>query len=493
MGMAKDVKITLQHNGVWKKFVGGKYFYFGHEEMIAKDLAAAVGNDWERICLALERGKRLLKKQEAGYTLNALERGLVAASHDEKPEWDEIALKQIEIRKRQAYGEHVEPMPTIDQMEQQRQATRWGENIEAERKRRGIVPDRAGGPTVGDACKIFVALVANSESRSFTWRQQLKFRIGKLKAHLGAKTRMADFGFDELTKAIADWIGQAKSGDISPASSDSYIRCLRQFVDWADASDKVEWEAPRRWDKIFKEQRKGLAVITGNKTPGGGTGNGDKAISITDLATFYSKATEPQRLYLLLGLNCGFTQVDISTLTPDMIHFGDKPYIERGRSKTGIYGKWFLWPETAAILETSILATARLKKTFKLKSDKALLSREGKELIWFDEASGNKIDSVVQCFQRLRQACKLYTPGYSFKYLRKTGSQMVRDLAGKEFSEAYLAHTDKTIGKHYNDFNQWDRLGDTLMEIRKRLQPMFDAAPKPDPEKRIKVYKRDPV
>ena len=66
----------------------------------------------------------------------------------------------------------------------------------------------------------------------------------------------------------------------------------------------------------------------------------------------------------------------------------------------------------------------------------------------------------------------------SFKHLRKTASQFVRDIAGKELSEAFLCHSDRTTGRHYNKFSDWSTLTDTLTKVRRKLQPMLDAAKK---------------
>ena len=68
--------------------------------------------------------------------------------------------------------------------------------------------------------------------------------------------------------------------------------------------------------------------------------------------------------------------------------------------------------------------------------------------------------------------------GMSFKHLRKTASQFVRDIAGKELSEAFLCHSDRTTGRHYNKFSDWSTMTDALDKVRKKLQPMFDATKK---------------
>jgi len=65
--------------------------------------------------------------------------------------------------------------------------------------------------------------------------------------------------------------------------------------------------------------------------------------------------------------------------------------------------------------------------------------------------------------------------GMSFKHLRKTASQLVRDVAGKELSEAFLCHSDRTTGRHYNKFSDWSTMADALDKVREKLRPMFAA------------------
>ena len=66
--------------------------------------------------------------------------------------------------------------------------------------------------------------------------------------------------------------------------------------------------------------------------------------------------------------------------------------------------------------------------------------------------------------------------GMSFKHLRKTASQLVRDVAGKELSDAFLCHSDRTTGRHYNKFADWSAMADALDKVREKLRPMFDVA-----------------
>jgi integrase len=60
-------------------------------------------------------------------------------------------------------------------------------------------------------------------------------------------------------------------------------------------------------------------------------------------------ATERTKLYIMLALNCGYTQKDIATLEPSMIDW-ETGIITRDRHKTGVPTRAKLWPSSLALL-----------------------------------------------------------------------------------------------------------------------------------------------
>jgi hypothetical protein len=59
-----------------------------------------------------------------------------------------------------------------------------------------------------------------------------------------------------------------------------------------------------------------------------------------------------------------------------------------------------------------------------------------------------------------------------FKYLRKTGSDLVRRVGGIEAAEAFLSHAERSVSRVYNN-RDFERLADHLTEVRKRLDRVF--------------------
>lgn len=171
---------------------------------------------------------------------------------------------------------------------------------------------------------------------------------------------------------------------------------------------------------------------------------------------------------MVLALNLGATQIDLATITPEMLHLkADVPYLERPRSKTGVKGRWALWPESVEILK------AALKKHRKAPDQPLLRTQKGRRLVYWNK-NRNRMDAVMQVWNRLTKACDLYKNGKSFKHLRKTGSQIVRNLKGREFAEAYLAHAENGVGTHYHRFDRWKELDQAILTMREELSQMFE-------------------
>ena len=322
--------------------------------------------------------------------------------------------------------------------------------------------DGAAVVTLHGGIDAFKKQIRESESRKPEWRAELCRRVDKIELALG-NMPLAKFGHDEIVKTVESWIAASKKGKISPDTAVAYVRAMRHFCDWLDASNKIAWQAPRRWEKLFHVSRTQL-IAGGNGV--GTIGNEIRTFTVVELSTLYASADERVRLWMLLALNCGWTQIDIATMAREHLHLeDDPPYADRNRGKSGIYGRWYLWPETVAAIQTALKGAPRGKSVALLKN------RRGNELLCANE-NGAKTDAIAQAWRRLRQNVGFNERGMSFKHLRKTGSQMIRNIAGQELSEAYLAHSDRTTGKHYNKFSDWSSMADALAKLREGLDPM---------------------
>ena len=245
-----------------------------------------------------------------------------------------------------------------------------------------------------------------------------------------------------LAAIVAHW----SSAKVSKTYAANVIRTLKTMLSWLDSIDL--WEAPRKFDRLFSVGRQ---LATAPKV---------KTFPLEHLIKMYAAADERIRLWILLGLNCGFANMEVATLRRSEIDI-QNGIIERKRTKTDVSGRWQLWPETIKALKPYCKGSA----------DGILLTTaEGKPMVWYSSAN-KRVDALAQCWTRFIKRSKV--AHLSFRYLRKTGATMIRAIDGIEVSEQYLAHSEKGIARFYSVPSQ-DRLDKALAELRTLLQPMFD-------------------
>jgi len=286
------------------------------------------------------------------------------------------------------------------------------ESIESPRIEKVVAADRSHHLNIGDGveqyCNIIDAKDCSSGHKRST-RQRLK-TITRLRGLLPLSS------LDCL--ALSSMVAQLRS----QPDAHNIIRTTKAFLRWADDMDL--WDAPRKFERIFTLARKTSTPVK------------ISVFTIEQLTQMYSNADQRIRLWILLGLNCGFANMEVATLLQSEVNITNG-YIERARQKTGISGKWKLWEETHKAL----------KPYCNVGSDEPVFKTDnGNPLVWFNKKH-IRTDSLSQCWKRfmIRSNAAL-----SFKYLRKTGATMIRSIDGIEVSETYLAHADKGIARFYS-------------------------------------------
>ena len=220
-----------------------------------------------------------------------------------------------------------------------------------------------------------------------------------------------------IIAASSDKAGEDK---LSTITSKNQLAALRMFFGWMDDSGK--WKC-YNWRKATSSRGK---CKTQQKKV--------KMMSLDQFAKLYLAATPRLKTFMLLAINCGHTQMELATLEREQIQ-GNR--IERPRNKTGIWGEWPLWGHTALML------SRQMEKEGKF----AFATKQGNPLVHYNP---NRSDCVGLAFNRLTRQEGF--KGTGFKELRKLGSQMVRNLAGLEVSQQFLAHKPKSVAEmHYNN------------------------------------------
>jgi hypothetical protein len=292
-----------------------------------------------------------------------------------------------------------------------------------------------------------------------------------------------------------------------PCSKRHAANCLKEFkvfLKWLDKNKSYHWVWPAGY-----EYERGKIADDAAIEPDSEPEPLLKTNSVAELAELYYEGEPIQRLYLLLGLNCGFIQAEQTSLRLSEIYLDklhplsdllDIPenqtgnWIARFRGKTNVFGTWSLWPETVAGIKWWLKERNRIKETICLgvKDNEAgfnrstqgmfLITQTGKPVATKDQRTGRLPNSYNSLLNRVVAKNKDFKR-LSIKYLRKTGSTQVRKVSNAELASIYLAHKkppghkDGEIEAYAN--RPFEQLFDALDLVHKRLQPLWDAVPEP--------------
>ena len=215
-----------------------------------------------------------------------------------------------------------------------------------------------------------------------------------------------------------------------------------------------------------------------------------------ELAVLYTAASPLMRLFILLGLNCGFAAAESGTLEeaeillyhrhPEAGRYGitssrQDSWIRRLRHKTDVYGEWKLWPHTVLGLRWAMERRRRIET-----KEKSLLVTARGESYGRATTGGNKNSRVRSLWVSLiDRAIKPYHSSFRFlpfKQLRKTGGEMVRRFADGETQGIFLCHgkpvrTDQLADMYSN--RPFYRVFEALDKIEEHLAPLWAACPDP--------------
>jgi integrase len=179
--------------------------------------------------------------------------------------------------------------------------------------------------------------------------------------------------------------------------------------------------------------------------------------TIDEIKLLAAKATDRTKLYLMLGLNLGYTQVDVASLEPSMVDF-ETGIVTRDRHKTGVETQNILWPSTLALL----------KKHRNPKPGPLLVDAKGQPLLIErinERGNLTRNDTIRLAFSRLLKQARITER--SFRFLRKTSSNEV-EKQNPLLTSLFLSHADSRTAKHYVNRHYQE-----LFEVVKSLESIF--------------------
>lgn len=158
----------------------------------------------------------------------------------------------------------------------------------------------------------------------------------------------------------------------------------------------------------------------------------------------FSRKSNHNALYILLGLNCGYRSGDIATLKHEhLIEHEGRLLIVRKREKTNSPQIHRLWPITAQLL--------REQMTDPDEHDTLLLDeRGGKLVVEFIDKKTSHTDCIGRCFNRLKLKVGWSGPNKGHSVLRDTSAQALKDKGyAKHVIKQFLGHKERDVMRHY--------------------------------------------
>ena len=271
-------------------------------------------------------------------------------------------------------------------------------------------------------------------------------RWGSIKAHLDYLARWLgeDQSIDALNSAkVLDFYTHLqKSKDVK---SSYYKRDIfstaKQFIQHLAELDLIPFPGNLRSKSLtFAKKKRHIATFT-----------------VDELKTLLDASTDRTKLYILLAMNCGFTQIDLSDLTHEEIDWKEGRIV-RKRSKTekkknAPIVNYPLWSETLRLLKQ--FATNP-------KSPSVLLTGENKPLVQesIDNGSQSRIDNVRSAYERVIKKLKsrgtIFLDSHTkksktFTDIRNTSSTIMDDHDEfSRFAQYFLGHSPHTVAEaHY--------------------------------------------
>ena len=308
--------------------------------------------------------------------------------------------------------------------------------------------------TVGYQIKYFLDFKASQaaadELAPTTWGD-LSEKLSRFEQWVGTNTHVSTIN-GSTVKGYYQHLCQLRSeGKIGRVRAHNLFQAAKQWIRWAWREENVELENLPR-NIADPELRFTLHVddATGRRKQT----RTEQLFTKKELLAMLKVLPERFGLYVLLCLNCGFTQSDLATLRKDELRLKEGRIV-RQRTKTRRHPNpptvnYKLWSQTLRLL----------KKHISEHPDLVFLTRRKTPLIvskMVTRSDGNhhvRYDTVCRTYNKIRKRLT-EIPNKSLKFLRKTGSTRLRsDSKYMLLDQLYLGHSHKSVAdKHYNAFD----------------------------------------
>lgn len=290
-----------------------------------------------------------------------------------------------------------------------------------------VEPDKTVGAAVASFLKRKEAKAKAGEMTT-GYYAVLNAHLGRFRDWLGTVYPLESIGAKTLLDFHTALLDLVDKGDMARKYAHDNMVTVRSFVRWCWTLELCG--LPRNIDSqdlSFNVTSKKIITFTTD-----------------EIKTLVSEASERTRLFLILALNTGMTQQDISVLKHSEVDW-KLGKITRKRSKTKDYKSvptvsYRLWRQTFKLLKKH---RSRHPELVLVNSNGLPLKRETLE-----GGKYKKIDNISGAYRRVADKLAIQKP---FKLIRKTGaSKLEEHEVYRGFVQLYLGHAPRTIAeRHY--------------------------------------------
>lgn len=243
-----------------------------------------------------------------------------------------------------------------------------------------------------------------------------------------------------------------------PVREGNEIQRVRSVFKYAYEAGLIP--SPVRFGPSFK--RPSQVVLRRNRNA-----KGPKMFEAADLRTIVTKASLPMRAMVLLAINTGFGNTDLSSLPIDALDLSGG-WVNFPRPKTGIMRRAKLWPETIAAVNEWLAERPRPRDA---EHDGLLfITKYGQPFVKLN-AKGHPADALGQEFTKVIKELGLHRPGLGFYSLRHVFETVAGGTRDQVAVNHVMGHVDASMAAHYREHIEDERLVAVADHVRAWLFP----------------------
>ena len=269
------------------------------------------------------------------------------------------------------------------------------------------------------------------------------------------------------TLLLSDYrLSLAEKTSIGVITANCYILHVRMLLKWADQVHGLE-SVRLGCIKMFSRKAK----------PGHGRKQHRDALGWEELEKLFRAAGPVDTSLLLLGINCGFGNMDIGTLKLVDVDL-DGAMVKHCRSKTGVMRQLTLWPQTVDVLR-QYLQYHRGTPAEAQFADRFFIGTRGHPLCWEradDDGKFRRSDAIKNRFVRLYKKARLKRPyGRGYYALRHFFATQI-GICSHDLREvqSVLGHKNISMQFYYRSDQK-----EKAIAAQKHIQTVFEQTPIP--------------